>query len=118
MEDILIDLTKNILTYDSNNALEALNGKKLRVATMSSRQVSMPKQTEHKHSIEESQPPMSKMEYILIDLAGKAVTHNINDALEILADQKLRVVYCTPLIDDDTVPSQRAYPSRPSTRRA
>jgi len=63
----------------------------------------MLKQTEHKQSIEESQPPMSKMEYIFIDLVKKAVTHIINDARETFKDQRLRVAYCTPLIDEDTV---------------
>jgi len=41
----------------------------------------MLKQTEHKQSIEESQPPMSKMEYIFIDLVKKAVTHGLHNAL-------------------------------------
>jgi len=46
---------------------------------------------------------MSKMEDIFTDLAEKAVTHSMHDALETLKDRKLRVAYWTPLIDEDTV---------------
>jgi len=51
----------------------------------------MPKQTEHKGGIEESWPPMSKMEDIFTDLARKAVTHGLNDALKAFPGKKLRV---------------------------
>jgi len=51
----------------------------------------MPKQTEHKEGIEESLPPMSKMEDIFIDLTKKAVTHGLNDALGAFRGKTLRV---------------------------